>query len=900
VGALNGLARVEQARGRYDRALPLFEEALDIYTAHRPADHPDIALVFNNIGVLYFHMGRVEEALDYLREALAIRESHYGLGNLDVALTSSNVGAVLIKLGEYSEALELTEQAISVMERILGDQAHGLGSAYNNLGFAQKELGDSEGAKQSLLRSLEIFEKEWGPDHPQIGPILHNLGTLYLHTSQGEEAIKYFERALELRRKISGTDRHPRSGLTRSNLGLLYTWRGDLERANQMLSEALEVQEEALGTDHPDIAHTLNNLGINLRMQGRPAEARPCMERSVAMWEGLLGPTHLYVGQGRLELSRALLDVGDLQSAWTQMVQSAAVVSANLEPNLAALSEGEAFLYLADMRERLELQLGLAARMDQIDLQVAAYENLLEWKGKIHRLMVAGMRSLRKADAAAPGGALQRLQSIQSETSSLIFGSTEDDPEQRRRRLRELREEREGLEDELHRLDPDRIDSKEVTVAKLLKALAPREAYLDFLVYQSYQPARFHEGTMTQVGDTGPAHLWVWITRADQDLVTLDLGPAGRVQEATQRFLQMLVSRRGAKPAVAEHEDGSEELRTLLWDPLRLHLEDIDRILVSPDDFLCTLPFETLQTAQGRFLLEERSFVYVSDVAAVVADHRVSPRKAALKSLLSVGAVDFRKREGSKGPGLSDVVGAQRGSFSMYWGSLPATRYESQVVLDMHEDAFGEEGRRVLLQEERATEERLKREMPRHRMLHLATHGFFQPEGLPSMWNQALSASRAPGPSVGQPEEARLVGLHPGLLSGLVCAGSNAELEAGRDDGYLTAEEVAWLDLSEVEVVVLSACDTGLGLSRTGEGLVGLRRAFHIAGAQTVISSLWSVQDDSTGELMQKFYRNLILRGMGRHESLRTAQLEILRRNRALNGDGRPSSWGAFVLSGQW
>jgi CHAT domain-containing protein len=122
----------------------------------------------------------------------------------------------------------------------------------------------------------------------------------------------------------------------------------------------------------------------------------------------------------------------------------------------------------------------------------------------------------------------------------------------------------------------------------------------------------------------------------------------------------------------------------------------------------------------------------------------------------------------------------------------------------------------------------------------------------------------------------------------------------GERDGLLTAEEVSWLDLSGVELVVLSACETGLGRAQSGEGLIGLRRAFRTAGAKTVISSLWSVQDESTARLMESFYRNLWDAGMDRIEALRQAQLSMLRRHREQHGDPLPATWGAFVLSGEW
>jgi CHAT domain-containing protein len=133
-----------------------------------------------------------------------------------------------------------------------------------------------------------------------------------------------------------------------------------------------------------------------------------------------------------------------------------------------------------------------------------------------------------------------------------------------------------------------------------------------------------------------------------------------------------------------------------------------------------------------------------------------------------------------------------------------------------------------------------------------------------------------------------------------VCAGANEPAPAGRDDGLLTAEEVLWLDLSKVELVVLSACETALGERRSGEGMIGLRRAFGLAGAKTVVSSLWSVKDRSTSELMQRFYENLLVRKQGRAEALRNAQLALLARNRVTERHALPSTWGAFVLSGEW
>ena len=287
---------------------------------------------------------------------------------------------------------------------------------------------------------------------------------------------------------------------------------------------------------------------------------------------------------------------------------------------------------------------------------------------------------------------------------------------------------------------------------------------------------------------------------------------------------------------------------------------------------------------------------------------RPKPDAAKLNSLLAVGGVDFRKVASWDQPesdAKSPVVEATlRGGFGSRWSRLPATVQESQDVFDEHDYAFETGGRRLLLQGDAPSETRLKYELERYSILHLATHGYFQPEGMKSMWQEAKDAAGNVEMRMGE-QAKRLVGKQPGLLSGLVCAGADPGADRGEqpgdDDGYLTAEEIGWLDLSGAELVVLSACETGLGRAESGEGLIGLRRTFRTAGAQTVISSLWSVRDQATAELMQAFYGNLLEKGMPRHKALREAQLEMLKSNRIKNDNaGLPSTWGAFVLSGEW
>ena len=434
---------------------------------------------------------------------------------------------------------------------------------------------------------------------------------------------------------------------------------------------------------------------------------------------------------------------------------------------------------------------------------------------------------------------------------------------------------------------------------------------LDFFVHPWYEPAGSEGRT---VGGFGADHLSVWIhPKGEPGVTRVDLGPAAAVQAAVEDALGALVEagERGfAVPDVAADElpalgESNDALRRLLWEPIEEHLGNATVALVSPDSFLGTLPFEVLRREDRSYLIEHHAFVYVQDAASVVDAGADRESEGAAPRLLTVGAVDYVARGGAGEKGrdrdaaedLLAMADVTRG-FAGTWTDLPATGAESRAVADLHARAHGSEATCVVLRGSEATEERLKAELPHFDVVHLATHGFFQPDGITSRWSRAQVRGEAPAlPSA---EQRRVTGLLPGFLSGVVCAGASAPPDPDRDDGLLTAEELSWLDLSEVDLVVLSACETGLGEPTAGEGMIGLRRAVRQAGASTVVCSLWQVSDEATSALVQRFFERRWVEGDSALEALRGAQLEMLRENRERDGESRPHTWGAFVLDGDW
>ena len=335
-------------------------------------------------------------------------------------------------------------------------------------------------------------------------------------------------------------------------------------------------------------------------------------------------------------------------------------------------------------------------------------------------------------------------------------------------------------------------------------------------------------------------------------------------------------------PKVAAENSPQNFLKQAVWSPLQKSLEGARIVLVSPDGVLNRIPFAALPGAKpGSYLLEEIELATVpvprlllqKDQGAGLKNESEKPDR---QSLLIVGDVDYGGSPGkAEGVQVADVRSAVRRSGALQFAALDSTRSEMATIRDSFEKDFPN-GKVTPLRGRRATESEFRLEAPKYRWLHLATHGFFAPPEIVS----ALAQKRGSGTRLNEFTRNGISGCHPGLLSGIALSGANTPANEGQDDGILTAVEVAGLDLEKADLVVLSACETGLGAAAGGEGVLGLQRAFQLAGAKTTITSLWKIPDRATMQLMQRFYENLWDEKMSKLDALREAQLWMLKEGR--------------------
>jgi CHAT domain-containing protein len=347
-----------------------------------------------------------------------------------------------------------------------------------------------------------------------------------------------------------------------------------------------------------------------------------------------------------------------------------------------------------------------------------------------------------------------------------------------------------------------------------------------------------------------------------------------------------------------ENAQTAHQLRERLWAKLEPHLKGVTTVLISPDGPLNRFAWSALPGKErGTYLIEERGLAVIP-VPQLLAQLLTTGAGSSSgdSSLLAVGDVDYGGTAGKWGDlvaARSAAVGSREGN-GFKFQALEHTRVELTAITDRFRRTFrkspvGE------LREDEATESAFRQEAPQHRFLHLATHGYFAPAELKSALATTEKNAEKDIEAADLFGREGVVGFHPGLLSGIALTGANVPHKQDQDDGILTATEVAGLDLRRAELVVLSACETGLGQVAGGEGVLGLQRAFQVSGARTTVATLWTIDDLASQQLMTRYYDNLWKRNLPKLEALREAQLWMLReggkaRNLVRVGDDQPKT----------
>jgi CHAT domain-containing protein len=697
--------------------------------------------------------------------------------------------------------------------------------------------------------------------------------------AQGEygQALTYLRKALAMREQLYPKARYPRGhpllALSLNNLGALLKAQGEYGQAQTYYRQALAMYEQLYPKaryprGHPLLALSLNNLGSLLQDQGKYSQAQSYFRKALAMRAKLYPPARY--PQGHPELAASLNNLGLLlwargqgAAAERRLRQSFTMYQDLARAFADTAAEAQALNFLASLPLARDFYLTFTAGRPT-SLVPRSYALLWRGKAALTRVLEGRHRLLRAAGPASRRQ-VQDLVAVRKQLAALLLAPADGKDQDRPQRLRRLTRRKEELEKELAHSLPALAHRQELATAApaaLSRALPRRAAFIDLLRYRTWEAKKFRWGQI---------HYVAFVLVRGRSVRRVELGLAAPIEKALGRWRQDIARARRSLAAV--------QLRRRLWRPLAKQLpKGTDTVYLSPDGVLSAVPWAALPgRRKGTVLLEKYAVALVPHGPFLLEQlrHPAPQKKAGV--LLALGGVRYDRDPRPPRQAIKDLPALRsprRGGKAGPWPYLPGTAHELDQLADLA-------GRRrppprvLRLSGTRASAAEVLAHLPQARWAHLATHGFFAAPK--SAVRKHLYDRRDFLLGVGM-ERRGAAARSPLALSGLVLAGANQK----GSGGILTAEVIVGLNLSGLELAVLSACETGLGEPASGEGVFGLQRAFHLAGARTVVASLWRVDDRATAALMALFYHHLWKKKLPPLQALRQAQLELYRHPNAV------------------
>jgi CHAT domain-containing protein len=722
----------------------------------------------------------------------------------------------------------------------------------NNLGILYNEMGNYSESEKYFLEALKCKQEVFGGDHSEYAATLNNLGAIYRNIKDYPKAEKYYQDALNIIENKYGKN-HSGYAISINNLGSLYTNMGNYEKAEKYLSEANDICMNVLGESHPNTSISISNMAV------------------------------LYQS----------LDNHDKTVLFK--AKACGIKQNSIEKNFTFLSENQRNLYWNKATSEFESSYSVSWIYPNKESNILNYNNTLFTKGLLLRTNNGIRDAIYVSGNSQLIGQYEQLGNLRKEISIL-----QQKPDFNKEYAQTLEARADSLDKAVTQASAAFRDLKAdiaMTWQDVQKQLKKDEAAIEFVHFRLYDKhwtdTTMYAALVLRHGMTAPA----WIPLCEQKQLQSALQTESKdVQQQTEM----------------QYIEKGKELYRQAWSPLDKELAGVKTVYYSPSGLLHKIAFNALPTDKPTILLSDKynlklvsstreiarlkketagkpaqdttvvygGLTYDMNQASMLASARKYRQEDSLLSDNSSRRIDrIRRRRDAELPDST-----LRSGFSS-WQYLKGTKSETEeIVSSLEQKNIPHE----YLTETRGNEESFKHlSGTKTGVIHLATHGFF----LPDIENKAVeNIVQLLGGNKEKPFE------NPLLRSGLIMSGANNQwaakesvMEDGIEDGILTADEIARLNLTRTELVVLSACETGLGDVKNSEGVFGLQRAFKLAGVKSLIMSLWKVPDEATAELMTAFYHGW-LNGKTKQEAFKTAQMQVREKYKS------PYYWAAFVM----
>ena len=879
--SLNNLALYKSNFGNYTEAISLVSEALNIQKELIGKEHPDYAISLANLASYNSGLGNYVEAIHLVSEALAVFEKVYGKESSTYSIFLNSLSSYEFSLENYSEAMRLIYEALAIQEKLFGKESPAYATTLENLAFHNFKLGNYLEAIRVDLQVMDIREKTLGKNHPYYASSLARLAQDYFIVGNYNDALHLVKNALKIQEMTIGKN-HPEYASSLNVLAMCYSSLGNYAEAVSVGKEALNITEKVFGKGHVNTSEGINNLAYYNSITGNYSEAIQLGTEALKIREKSYGKENSYYATSLNNLGKYNYYLGNYSEAIRLGTEALKILentigknhpySAKTLENLATynwkIGSADAVGYCVEATDVLS---GIVRRTFA---DLTARERNLFWEQykvwfeeTIHSIAY-DMPSDSLAENGYNGALMAKglLLNSEMELSTLLKESGDSEVANIYNSLKNLRLQINKLYEMPVAERPLDTDSLERAAQGLERRLVQRSK-----VYGDYTANLVIDWKQVRqrLGDGEMAVEFVsFPLRGDsvmyaayclrKDMPSPKMVPLFEERQLTGLNKGLYLS--------------SDALYNLIWKPLESEMEGVKTVYFAPSGELYNLPIENLPVGEGTYNSDIRGYRRLSSTRQLALRRNgVEVAKAAVYGGLKYDtdtvtlANDSRKYRTAEpvqwsSRAVADSLNLRDGVYE-----LPATKIEAEDIgktletakinTELYTDTIGTEASFKALSGSGVN------------ALHIATHGFYWTER-EAVQLDNLAFLNTDMPTVVQEDKAL-------TRSGLLFAGANTALKGlplpeGVEDGVLTAKEIAGMDLRRLDLVALSACQTGLG-EITGDGVFGLQRGFKKAGANTLLISLWKVDDTATQLLMTQFYKNL-LSGMGKYEALAAAQ----------------------------
>jgi CHAT domain-containing protein/Tfp pilus assembly protein PilF len=877
INTRNNLALVYLSIGEYEKAKEIYDDILKSTKNILGENTSGYATLLMNYGNFLNESGQYFKAEENYIKALEIFENTVGKNSVMYAKQLLNLGQFYNTTRQTKKSIEAYQNAIKIFDENNMSKSSSVGLALSGIGLGQSSLGDNETGLKTQLEAISILENTIGIDRVDYGKTATNVGLLYYLNKDYEKSILYYKKALACYEKalVQG---HALYGNLLGNLSNLLIALNENEKALLNLDRTLEIYERNYGLNSYLYTTTLFQKGSLYLVEKKYDKAFEIFNSLEPKLKDVIDTdSDLYIG---LLFNIGLVNelAGNSDKAVDYYKKNDLGIKQQLEEVFSYRNEREKKKFIEQFKFTTDWLSNLALEQPVLsqDLITMALNRQLILKGILLNSTKTIFTSLKELNSTAINDKIKAYNYLRDSYNKLLNSSTE----QSKIRKAELKQQINTQETELVKLYNEKFGSNQSTFNKNWESVQ-KQLISGNIAIEFFSNKKRSDGRLTN-----EINYAAYLIKSDwEQPKVIELFQESDLKAILKnKNPNALYTTRGSE---AKSTTNTKGLYELIWLPLEKYLEGIETIYYSPSGLLNQIPFAALDMEDKPILANQYNLVQLSSTYALTENNK-EPKT---DNSLFIGGINYEftpskpKLESnnttSQFSALKSVSGTR--SLDSKWNYLPGTLQEIKSI----ESLFSKQNKTYKsMSADEATETSFKNLSGNSpNVIHIATHGFFF-ENPKTESTEVLDVTE---------QNIYKIAEDPLLRSGLLFSGANYAWQNGnnpytKDDGILTALEISNLDLSNTDIVILSACETGLGDIDGSEGVYGLQRAFKMAGVDIIVMSLWEVPDAETAEFMNLFYSNW-LGGMKVRDAFNQTQRTMSTKYKAT-----PQKWAAFVL----